>query len=297
MGNNGMAVQQPYNMVPGPSANGTHGMPPGSNQSTTTTQHRQDQFRNQILKQQRLLLFLRHCAKCKNPKCTHAQSCETGKELWHHLVRCKDDLCKYPRCVHARELLRHYQKCQKPQCSICGPVRKYVEGAQAMSQRQTSSQSNGPQNGMAVAHAPIGGSTQHNGMQMPGMMQVPQGMHQGPLLNGLAMAPGGMHPGAGMQGMPGQMVPARGHGMHQNALAPHPSQHRRVKRESDMSAYYNGGYVPANGVLHGGEPDMKRYKPAPHQHMLQHVPPAKVKTMDEVKVRPALRLLHTRSLC
>ena len=243
MGAQAMGAQNPYS-VP---ANGNNGHGPmASNQSTSTHQQQKaEQFRNQILKQQRLLLFLRHCAKCKNPQCTHAASCETGKELWHHLVRCKDDGCKYPRCVNARELLRHYQKCQKVDCSICGPVRKYVEGAKPITDRQGSGQNNGQ------LHPLLHGSgAPANGIhQMPmhghGHIMQPNGLHHGQMvLNGMHMQHGGMHPGGGMHGgMQGMVQPG--------------TRMLGVKSERGQEQPYYGGMPHGNGLLHH-EPDTKR---------------------------------------
>ena len=52
-----------------------------------------------VAKQQRWLLFLRHCAKCQAPEgqCTYGDSCTTAKELWRHILTCADPLCQYPR--------------------------------------------------------------------------------------------------------------------------------------------------------------------------------------------------------
>lgn len=56
-----------------------------------------------VAKQQRWLLFLRHCAKCQAPEgqCTYGDSCTTAKELWRHILTCADPHCQYPRSVHA----------------------------------------------------------------------------------------------------------------------------------------------------------------------------------------------------
>ena len=52
-----------------------------------------------VAKQQRWLLFLRHCAKCQAPEgqCTYGDSCTTAKELWRHILTCADPHCQYPR--------------------------------------------------------------------------------------------------------------------------------------------------------------------------------------------------------
>lgn len=41
-----------------------------------------------IQKQQRWLLFLRHCAKCQQDEaeCQFSRSCRVGKELWTHIL-------------------------------------------------------------------------------------------------------------------------------------------------------------------------------------------------------------------
>ena len=87
-----------------------------------------EERRNQILKQQRWLLFLRHCAKCTaGPnQCQYKSTCALAKELWRHLIDCKDDKCKYPRCGPSRILLQHHQKCRDKTCPVCMPVKQYV---------------------------------------------------------------------------------------------------------------------------------------------------------------------------
>ncbi len=54
-----------------------------------------------VAKQQRWLLFLRHCAKCTAPEgqCTYGQSCTVAKQLWRHILTCADPNCEYPRCM------------------------------------------------------------------------------------------------------------------------------------------------------------------------------------------------------
>ena len=52
-----------------------------------------------VHKQQRWLLFLRHCAKCNRPdnQCQYGQSCMVAKQLWRHILTCSDPACSYPR--------------------------------------------------------------------------------------------------------------------------------------------------------------------------------------------------------
>ena len=82
-----------------------------------------------IRKQQSWLLFLRHCAKCEAPpgQCQFGDNCGTAKELWRHIIDCRDMECNYPRCRSSRDLLRHHSKCDHPECPICVPVKMHVE--------------------------------------------------------------------------------------------------------------------------------------------------------------------------
>lgn len=87
-----------------------------------------DGRKQQILKQQRWLLFLRHCARCTlaEGQCQYGRNCTVAKQLWQHLVHCKESNCDYARCNPSRELLRHHQKCTSPNCPVCAPVKQYV---------------------------------------------------------------------------------------------------------------------------------------------------------------------------
>ena len=52
-----------------------------------------------IAKQQRWLLFLRHCAKCtaQPGECQYGQPCTVAKALWRHILECANPQCPYPR--------------------------------------------------------------------------------------------------------------------------------------------------------------------------------------------------------
>ena len=264
MYNNGV----PQNGVP-QNGHSNGAMVANSSQSTSTQQPSAAAFKQQILKQQRLLLFLRHCAKCKDAHCPHAMSCETGKALWHHLVRCKSDECKWPRCVHARELLRHYQKCKNAECSICGPVRKYVESAKGQNDRGAL---NGHDSGALMLQP-------HPSMQMypgaGGMLAGQQGMPPGGSMlmpeNGMHLPPGAMH--GGMQ------PPLDGYALQNGA--------RGIKHERDMYGMQPPPAQPQHpGMLPGYEHDTKRAKQMTMGH--DEAP----KSMDEIKARHMrLRLL------
>ena len=230
------------------------------------------------MKQQRLLLFLRHCSKCKDENCTQVPSCKTGKELWHHLVRCGDHKCKYPRCVHSRELLRHYQKCSKEDCPICVPVRKYVDevnnhkNAHQMSRRHQMAQNGLQQGGMPVMHP--GGGAGSNGMHgAPGMMMMPNQMQSGMMMNGMGSMgsmPMGSSMGSGMHGGMGSMQMAPAMHPHSGGMR----MHGGVKRELDHMA---GGFGYGNHMM-GGSGDMKR--------MGSLAQPEKIMSMADIKVHP-----------
>ena len=68
-------------------------------QHASEAQHKKEY----VAKQQRWLLFLRHCAKCQaaEGQCTYGQSCTIAKQLWRHMLTCTDPNCKYPRCSTA----------------------------------------------------------------------------------------------------------------------------------------------------------------------------------------------------
>lgn len=67
-----------------------------------------------VQKQQRWLLYLRHCAKCHVPgnECSLKQQCKFGKQLWQHILSCQETECPFPRCTTSKELLKHHQRCQ-----------------------------------------------------------------------------------------------------------------------------------------------------------------------------------------
>lgn len=89
-----------------------------------------DDHRKQVLKQQQQrLLLLRHASKCphENNRCPVTPHCWGMKQLWKHIMSCKDQDCKVPHCVSSRYVLSHYSKCKEPQCPVCGPVRDAIK--------------------------------------------------------------------------------------------------------------------------------------------------------------------------
>lgn len=89
-----------------------------------------DEHRKQVLKQQQQrLLLLRHASKCPHEadQCTVTPHCASMKQLWTHIMSCKDQECTVPHCVSSRYVLSHYSKCKEPNCPVCAPVRDAIK--------------------------------------------------------------------------------------------------------------------------------------------------------------------------
>jgi len=89
-----------------------------------------DEHRKQVLKQQQQrLLLLRHASKCphESGRCPVTPHCWNMKQLWKHIMSCKDQDCKVAHCVSSRYVLSHYSKCKEPTCPVCGPVREAIK--------------------------------------------------------------------------------------------------------------------------------------------------------------------------
>ena len=78
-------------------------MPPADQQDPVYLAKQRQKKQEFILKQQRWLLFLRHCAKCQFPdgQCNYGSSCAVAKQLWQHILGCSDARCEYPRYTPA----------------------------------------------------------------------------------------------------------------------------------------------------------------------------------------------------
>jgi E1A/CREB-binding protein len=75
-----------------------------------------------IKKQQYRLLLLRHAGSCKYNNCM-VFNCKLGKEIWEHIMICKNIECTTPHCVSSRYVLSHYGKCEnKKECVVCCKV-------------------------------------------------------------------------------------------------------------------------------------------------------------------------------
>lgn len=107
---------------------------PGHQQSSRYPQHgasipHTDEHRHQVLKQQQQrLLLLRHASKCPHTgnQCPVTPHCASMKQLWEHIMSCKDQECKVGHCVSSRYVLSHYSKCKEASCPVCGPVRDAI---------------------------------------------------------------------------------------------------------------------------------------------------------------------------
>lgn len=91
--------------------------------------HHTEEHRKQVLKQQQQrLLLLRHASKCPHEAdtCSVTPHCANMKNLWSHIMSCKDQECKVAHCVSSRYVLSHYSKCKDSNCPVCGPVREAI---------------------------------------------------------------------------------------------------------------------------------------------------------------------------
>lgn len=123
-----------------------------SSNNQNLSQQNADEHRKQVLKQQQQrLLLLRHASKCPHDcnRCPVTPHCWNMKQLWKHIMSCKDQECKMPHCVSSRYVLSHYSKCKEPSCPVCGPVREairknYESSKNVVNQARKQSQSSNP---------------------------------------------------------------------------------------------------------------------------------------------------------
>jgi E1A/CREB-binding protein len=79
-----------------------------------------------VVKGQRWLLFMRHCARCRKDEeqCALGNQCAFGKQLWAHLLGCnKGNDCDFLRCSKSKGLINHHYRCTDAGCALCVPVR------------------------------------------------------------------------------------------------------------------------------------------------------------------------------
>ena len=74
------------------------------------------------LKRERLLL-LRHCYMCRNNYCIISDKCKKGKNILHHISKCKDPSCQYEYCSTSKMVINHFHNCNDCNCKICNPIR------------------------------------------------------------------------------------------------------------------------------------------------------------------------------
>mmetsp|Transcript_27694 Transcript_27694/g.46512 ORF Transcript_27694/g.46512 Transcript_27694/m.46512 type:complete len:214 (+) Transcript_27694:49-690(+) len=97
-----------------------------------------EEHRKKLVQQQQRLLLLRHASKCphESGRCPVTPHCWSMKQLWRHVMSCKDQECKVPHCVSSRYVLSHYSKCNEPTCPVCGPVREAIKRNYKLNERQ-----------------------------------------------------------------------------------------------------------------------------------------------------------------
>ena len=124
-----------------PSANNSS-EPPKQSYSESSSQQQADpeteeSRKHQVLKQQQQrLLLLRHASKCpSDSRCQVTPHCAGMKQLWKHIMTCRDQHCKTSHCVSSRYVLSHYSKCKDASCPVCAPVREAIRRNQEKSKQ------------------------------------------------------------------------------------------------------------------------------------------------------------------
>lgn len=138
----GQMAMMPQHVAPPPQGMNATGMPPQGMQPPSIPMGQPmnggqsmpaanaDEHRKQVLKQQQQrLLLLRHASKCphEDSKCPVTPHCWSMKQLWKHIMSCKDQDCKVAHCVSSRYVLSHYSKCKEGSCPVCQPVREAIK--------------------------------------------------------------------------------------------------------------------------------------------------------------------------
>lgn len=100
----------------------------GSGSGQSQDPNSEEMRKQMVLKQQQQrLLLLRHASKCQHEtRCPVTPHCANMKQLWRHIMGCRDQDCKTAHCVSSRYVLSHYSKCKDPACPVCGPVREAI---------------------------------------------------------------------------------------------------------------------------------------------------------------------------
>ncbi len=83
-----------------------------------------------VIKQQQCrIVLLRHASKCPHEigTCVVTPICGYMKNLWKHLIGCKDQNCTLNHCLSSRYVLAHYSKCIDTLCPVCQPVREAIQ--------------------------------------------------------------------------------------------------------------------------------------------------------------------------
>jgi hypothetical protein len=75
------------------------------------------------------LILLRHSSKCIhfNGQCPVTPFCWGVKNLWLHILECKDQECKTRHCISSRYVLSHYSDCKVIGCHVCNAVHVAVK--------------------------------------------------------------------------------------------------------------------------------------------------------------------------
>ena len=78
-----------------------------------------------LLKQQQRLILLYHTNKCTDyTSCYLHKTCNTTRNIWEHVLCCKNDSCQVEYCKSTKYTLKHHLNCKDVNCTICAPCRE-----------------------------------------------------------------------------------------------------------------------------------------------------------------------------
>lgn len=127
---------------PGPSNQQMRGQQNGM--GSIPTQQQQDPEKRKLIQQQLVLLLHAHKCQQREKQEPHNRTqcnlpyCNVMKGVLEHMVTCNSGRqCQYAHCASSRQIITHWKNCNKEDCPVCNPVKKYTNhGASAADKRQ-----------------------------------------------------------------------------------------------------------------------------------------------------------------
>uniref|UniRef100_A0A1I8C0I2 histone acetyltransferase n=1 Tax=Meloidogyne hapla TaxID=6305 RepID=A0A1I8C0I2_MELHA len=106
---------------------------PGQPNATFATPQPQDPEKRKLIQQQLVLLL--HAHKCQQREKLEPQNrghcvlpyCNVMKGVLEHMVKCTSGRqCQFAHCASSRQIITHWKNCNKEDCPVCNPVKKYT---------------------------------------------------------------------------------------------------------------------------------------------------------------------------